>query len=355
MAISINNKQLQSILERTPAHHNIMLVGVHGIGKSRIISDYYRARGVEVVTLFLGQMSDPGDLIGLPHLNEATGRTEFMPPYWFPEGDKPIVLFLDELNRARPEMLQSVMDLALNRKLAGRSLPAGSRIISAVNDGEEYQITELDPALVSRFNVYLFRPTVSEWLFWAEQKGVDERILCFIENNQDALDAPFNVNADSIDKCADRRAWERVSDVIQGMDELDETTLLLIGGIIGAKATARFAESLTENSVISGADLLLHFSTVQKRLKSMKLPQFALINDHIFHCLEARGYPENQTDLVGTNLEKYLHWLEKNDLREALMHLINLFSSATYPNANLFVMTKKPSVYTLITDYIREL
>ena len=28
-----------------------------------------------------------------------------------------VALFLDELNRARPEILQTVMDLALNRKL----------------------------------------------------------------------------------------------------------------------------------------------------------------------------------------------------------------------------------------------
>lgn len=241
MAITINNKQLQSILEKTPSHHNIMLVGVHGIGKSRIISEFFRAKGIEVITLFLGQMSDPGDLIGLPHLNTETGRTEFMPPYWFPKGDKPIVLFLDELNRARPEMLQSVMDLALNRMLAGRRLPEGSRVISAVNDGAEYQITELDPALVSRFNVYFFRPTVAEWLLWAEAQELDERVIHFIENNQDALDAPFNINADSIDKCADRRAWERVSDIMKGLEEVDDLTLKLISGIVGVKAAARLA------------------------------------------------------------------------------------------------------------------
>jgi hypothetical protein len=51
-----------------------------------------------------------------------------------------------------------------NRKLAGKSLPKGSRIISAVNAGEEYQLTDLDPALVSRFNIYEFKPTVQEWL-----------------------------------------------------------------------------------------------------------------------------------------------------------------------------------------------
>ena len=97
-----------------------------------MLTEYFSGKGMNVVPLFLGQMSDPGDLIGIPNRNEATGKTEFMPPWWFPLDGKPIVLFLDELNRARPEVLQTIMDLALNRTLAGRKLPEGSRIISAV-------------------------------------------------------------------------------------------------------------------------------------------------------------------------------------------------------------------------------
>lgn len=135
MTINIDVKQLLDILAMTPAEQNIMLAGAHGIGKSRILTDYFESKGIPVVTLFLGQMSDPGDLIGLPGKNEKTGKTDFLPPYWFPTDGKPIVLFLDELNRARPEILQSVMDLTLNRKLAGKALPEGSRIISAVNAG----------------------------------------------------------------------------------------------------------------------------------------------------------------------------------------------------------------------------
>jgi MoxR-like ATPase len=56
----------------------------------------------------------------------------FLPPYGWPLGQKPIVLFLDELNRARPEILQAVYDLALNRRLAGKSLPPGSRVAAAI-------------------------------------------------------------------------------------------------------------------------------------------------------------------------------------------------------------------------------
>lgn len=167
MNVKINIEDLHFVLERTPASHNIMLTGRHGIGKSEILTQYFAEKGMKVIALFLGQMSDPGDLIGLP--DKSGEITIFRPPYWFPIDGKPIVLFLDELNRARPEVLQTIMDLALNRKLAGRSLPEGSRIIAAVNEGDEYQLTDLDPALVSRFNIFRFEPSVSEWLLWAKK------------------------------------------------------------------------------------------------------------------------------------------------------------------------------------------
>ena len=61
--MTINSTQLQFILDNTPSDQNIMLVGKHGIGKSRILENYFSQKGQKVVTLFLGQMSDPGDLI----------------------------------------------------------------------------------------------------------------------------------------------------------------------------------------------------------------------------------------------------------------------------------------------------
>ncbi len=186
--IRVNTTELLQLLDLIPASHNIMLVGRHGIGKSEILTEYFNSRGMPVVPLFLGQMADPGDLIGIPARNENTGKTDFMPPYWFPLDGKPIVLFLDELNRARPEILQTIMDLALNRTLAGRRLPEGSRIISAVNEGDRYQLTDLDPALVSRFDIVNFQPTVQEWLLWAGRNGVDRRVMDFIEDNPVWLD-----------------------------------------------------------------------------------------------------------------------------------------------------------------------
>lgn len=355
MAININTKELRNLLESTPPSHNIMLSGKHGIGKSKIITDFFTAKGQKVVTLFLGQMSDPGDLIGLPNKDGETGKTIFMPPYWFPTDNQPVVLFLDELNRARPEILQTIMDLALNRKLAGRELPAGSRIVSAVNDGEEYQLTDLDPALVSRFNIYNFRPTIGEWLLWASQAGIDKHVTEFIENNNRMLDGDgaATESSSSLEKTPDRRGWERVSDILRNTPTITGTTKKVVAGIVGAKAAAEFFESFNQSSVISAESVLEDFDRQKSTLGKYPVHDLAIINESIFRCIE--NGKQGTGDKAAENLLKYMNWLVLGGKRESMAHFCSIFEGATYTKANLFMMRKAPKCFKTITDFIKNL
>ena len=354
MAIGINVAELYEIFEATPAEQNIMLVGTHGIGKSRIVEDYFTEKGLPVTALFLGQMSDPGDLIGLPRLNEQTGKTDFMPPYWFPTDGKPIVLFLDELNRARPEMLQTVMDLVLNRKLAGRRLPEGSRIVSAVNDGEEYQVGELDPALVSRFNIYNLRPTAKDWLTWAKKAGLDERVITFIQRKPSMLDSRFNANDNSLDKTPDRRAWERVARAIAGVKEIKPAIAKMIAGIVGAAATAAFIESLQEKG-IRGMDILKSFNEVLPKLEKMPLENFPTLEDDLLEALENLGGIAKFTPAMQKNIAAYFDWLRTTERREAYAYFINAFLSGTYPKANGYLAGKQPKLILEFNNFIQQI
>ena len=357
MAVRIDGTLLLQILEETPATQNIMLMGKHGIGKSQILEKFYTAKGCKVVSLFLGQMSDPGDLIGIPHKNEETGHTEFMPPYWFPTDDTPVVLFLDELNRARPEVLQTIMDLALNRKLAGRSLPAGSRIISAVNNGEEYQLTDLDPALVSRFNIYEFMPSVQDWLLWANKNGVDERITSYIAANPKALDNQMAIeDMENLEKTPDRRAWVRVSEIIRGKDVLTQAHKSIIAGIVGSVAANRFIEFLDQNHLLTAKELLLgNYEMNRLKLETYKTPQFATINDAVFVYLESDKYGDNEKGIMAKNLAAYFNFLEEKKLREAMAHFANMFSGTMYPNALVFIIGECPDLYTRMTKFVAEI
>lgn len=383
--INIDTRKLYHILDVTPASHNIMLVGRHGIGKSEILTDYFQKRGMKVIPLFLGQMADPGDLVGLPVLtsgNDANtpGRntsTSFAPPYWFPTDDKPIVLFLDELNRARPEILQTVMDLALNRRLAGRSLPQGSRIISAVNEGDEYQLTHLDPALVSRFNVYQFCPTAQEWLLWAEQQRLDRRVIDFIQAESTLLDSTpeQKVGEDTgLEKYPDRRAWRRVSDVLQEeapdgtlrpRRDLNDDDLDLIAGIVGAQAASRFYAFIQGRQMLTGSQVLNDCAACEPILRRYRLHQLAIINESIFRQFEIEGFAAiaEETDILrqeqvkryALNLSAYFTLLEQMEQREAIAHLANLFTSGSYEQAVLFITTFCPELYTKLADFIANL
>ena len=357
MSVRIDGNLLLEILEETPSTQNIMLMGKHGIGKSQILEKFYTAKGCKVVSLFLGQMSDPGDLIGIPHKNEETGHTEFMPPYWFPTDDTPVVLFLDELNRARPEVLQTIMDLALNRKLAGRSLPAGSRIISAVNNGEEYQLTDLDPALVSRFNIYEFVPSVQDWLLWANKNGIDERITSYIAANPKVLDNQMAIeDMENLEKTPDRRAWVRVSEIITGKDVLKQSHKSMIAGIVGGVAANRFFEFLDHNHLLTAKELLLgNFEMNRLKLESYKTPQFATINDAVFVYLESDKYGESDKKLMAENLASYFYYLEEKKLREAMAHFANMFSGTMYPNALVFIIGECPELYSKMTKFVAEI
>lgn len=357
MVIRIDAHELYQVLELTPPEQNILLVGKHGIGKSEIINAFYSQRQkMPVIPFFLGQMSDPGDLIGLLHKDEASGRSVFLPPYWWPESKQAVVLFLDELNRARPEILQAVQDLTLNRTLAGKTLPSGSIVIAAVNAGEEYQLTELDPALVSRFNLYEFAPTVEDWLLWASEHDIDPRVLTFIQQHPEYLDGD-NPDADAaiatagLIKNPDRRAWAKVSDFVRGHDKLDEIHYKLIAGMVGSRATLALRQSLATQRGLNPEQLLLQFAKHRSKLKDLDIQDFASLNEQALLWLNAGQCPDKKADNARKNLLSYLQYLRKAKQQEAIAHFASLIQNPKFATAMGFT-AESMDLIDFLSEYL---
>ena len=358
--ISVNETELRDILSITPPEQNIMIAGKHGIGKSVIIKNFFEAQGKKVVICFCSQAADPGDIIGLPYKDDLHNKTEFALPWWFPTDDTPVVLFLDELNRARPEILQVVMDLTLNRKLAGKSLPKGSQIISAINEGDEYQLTDLDPALVSRFNVYSFEPTPKDWINWATKFGLDSRVISFISTNTKFLDSVFDDNVNALDKSPDRRAWQRVSDVVKNIQTITKSDLSLkklICGIVGTAAGVAFFESCAKNSIITPESILTDFDKCSDNLSKFSLQEYTGLNDNLCSYIDSSLgdlSDDEQCKLYAVNLEKYFKYLlnKKKGNREALAHFINNYETSCYPNLNFLIALNPDTLEKTINTFI---
>jgi len=231
------------------------------------------------------------------------------------------------------------MDLALNRKLAGRQLPAGSRIISAVNAGDEYQLTDLDPALVSRFNIVSFRPTVQEWLLWARKVGVDGRVIDFIEENPIWLDKDPDAKegADTgLDKTPDRRGWKRVSDIVKGATDLGGVMTKAISAVVGAKAASAFLSNVSARKIVAGREVLSDFGKVKERLEGYELHELSVVNDGIYRFLEVEKVADKDKAAYSKNLEAYFDFLAKSK-KEAAAHFATLYVQNTYPNAVGFI------------------
>lgn len=354
--MTINIRTLEYILENTPANQNIMLCGNHGIGKSEIITKFYEAKGMKVVPLFIGQMSDPGDIIGLPNKNLETGVTEFMLPWWFPVNGEPIVLFLDELNRARPELLQVVMDLVLNRKIAGKSLPEGSIIVSAINEGDEYTLTDLDPALISRFNIYKFRPDTLEWLQWAVRSGVNDAVISFISDNDNLLDYEFREGVDASVKSYDRRSWKRLSDILNktGFENSRDGFRPLVCGIIGDKAGALFFDYMVNGTMVTPEQILTDFDAQKEKIRNYDIIKFMILSDRLCAFINRedirRRWETEKAANAMTNLIKFFKFLA-NTNRENMAYLANNYNSGAFPNFGTFVATNREAD-TVINQFI---
>ena len=190
----------------------ILLRGRHGVGKSCVVYQTAAALGLPVVERRASQMTE-GDLVGLPVIKGET--TTFNPPDWFHQAcNEPVVLFLDEVDRATIEVRQGIFELTDSRKLNGHALHENTLIFAAVNGGEhgeQYQVGEMDPAELDRWTVFDVEPTCEDWLDWAKG-NVDDVVWDFINQNRGHLEHVGEYEPNKV--YPSRRSWARLNECL---------------------------------------------------------------------------------------------------------------------------------------------
>lgn len=275
-AIHVSMKTLQTLLTRVSPDVTVCVRGRHAVGKSegvyqaakRIFDDYYKSEawikiqndptlphelrghtydmGLPVIERRLSQMSE-GDIVGLPfmHDNKRTGghSTSFKPCDWLMNAQEfPVMLFLDERNRALEGVKQAVFQLTDSKAFYGNKLHPTTRIVVAENVGDSYQVQECDPAEVSRCATVQLEPTVEEWLEYAVQH-CDSFTTDFVrEHGQPVLE--FIGSGEPGKKYPDRRTWFKLDRELTLMDEFNKPSDSLHAitcAFLGSETGSKFA------------------------------------------------------------------------------------------------------------------
>jgi len=225
----------------------VILRGRHGIGKSEIVYQLEEQLKYTdgVIERRASQMTE-GDLIGLPSINGNS--TVWNPPDWFKSAcDQPVLLFLDEIDRATPEVRQGIFELTDSRKINGHVLHKDTVIVAAVNGGEhgaEYQVGEMDPAELDRYTVFDVEPTPEDWLTWAKDR-VSGVVWDFINNHRNHLEHNDSFEPNKV--YPSRRSWVRLDETLQMacllQDKMNDPAIFILSqSFVGFEAAVKFKD-----------------------------------------------------------------------------------------------------------------
>jgi hypothetical protein len=298
-------KTFLTVAEVLPVDTSVLLRGPHGIGKSQVVRQVAKAFNLPVIDRRLSQMTE-GDMVGLPSTDGEV--TRFNPPDWYKNAcTKPVCLFLDEINRATPEVMQAAFQVVLDRELNGWKLHSETRVFAAVNNSAAYTVNEMDPALLDRFWVIDLQPTVEDWVTWARDGHVHDIITDFIAANDRWLDSPKDAEPGKVSPS--RRSWERLSNALVRAEvaekPADNLFYPLCLGYIGTEATIAFHSfAKTIDYQVSGEEVLRDYSKVKKKVQKLGAEKQNVLIDKVTTYVTKELKTLN--DKQGKNLQDFM-------------------------------------------------
>ena len=254
-----NNRELQEQGERPVS---LGLEAAAGIGKTSIVEEVAKERGMNYVSICLSQFEEAGDLLGFPikeyecqvgkkvkaedgtvkikllkdsvWMNEKqlespatglvikqTGKTRmgYAVPAWVPEySENGTIVNMDDFTRGNPSLLQSCMEIVNRQEYASWKLPPRTTVVITANpDNGEYSVNSLEEAQRTRFMGFKVKFSEDAWARWTEEHNIDGRCINFVLNYSGEL---FNAD-DQGNRICNPRSFVMFARSIQGIKDWD--------------------------------------------------------------------------------------------------------------------------------------
>lgn len=300
-----------------------MIWGPHGIGKSSIIRQTAKELGYRPLVMYLSQ-SEAVDVAGVlytyvdPVLNMSV--TASHPPKWFAEALKQgnVLLFFDEFNLARKEVMNASFPIVLEHTLNNEKLPDSVFIVCAGNpEDERYETTPMTESLIDRFMHILVTRDADCFMSWAKEKNPETNkqnihpdMISFLSTNknmiamEDKRDSEFPVKI---------RYSERSIERASKIHELQLPPALeveCLRGILGTEAATAFMKSLEAIDKPFTAEQIFSFSEdLAERLRRYKEsnPMRAdIISESVTNLIEAAEREPKRAESSFVHIKKFM-------------------------------------------------
>lgn len=207
-----------------------LIIGESGIGKTALATEIARMNNWSLIVIN-GNLLKEGEIGGLPTIDSYTKvtakgaalekkTTVYAVHNKLREIDeeiakgKTVLLFIDEINRCEHTVQQELMNIILNREINDYKLHESVKIVAAMNPSNkygsdlDYQVVDMDAAQENRFVWLYMEPDYKQWLAWAIDAGIEQKVIEFISTFPDYL---HKINAEDIN--ATPRSYERISSI----------------------------------------------------------------------------------------------------------------------------------------------
>lgn len=290
-------KTFKEVAKQLPDNISRLIRGDHGIGKSEVVKqlrdEVSALTGIdyELIDRRMSQMTE-GDVIGLPKLED--GVTRFMPAEFIKSAcERPVILFLDEINRATQEVMQACFQLCLDRELNGNKLHPKTLVFAAVNSSALYQVNEMDPAFLDRFFVVDLTPSDEDFFAHWEAIGMDRDLLNFLKERPQRL-KPAAANPGTVQPSP--RSWTRLDATFKANKayewEMGEDTAAkgraysLAIGFVGLEAASDLVDFLAKRANrFTAKDVFGSYPKHQAKIKKLGQDKLnTLIDMLVEHC-----------------------------------------------------------------------
>lgn len=182
MLHQVNHPQAAMAIEACiKAKRPLMLMGRPGCGKSDLFRQVIARLERRLFDVRVSLL-DAVDLRGMPMVDHESRQTRWAPPVFLPTPkDGPSVIFLDEVNAGRDDVMAALYQLILDRRIGEYVLPDDCVVVAAGNklsDGASAR--RMPTALVNRFTILELVPRVTDVSDWMLNHGTHPVIPAFL-------------------------------------------------------------------------------------------------------------------------------------------------------------------------------